>query len=59
MKESSDTEKKGMRRGNPPLSATSVYPSESDKYKGKKDKVGSYTSCVKNGVLAGKQQTRE
>ena len=58
MKESSDTEKKGMRRGNPPLSATSVYPSESDKYKGK-DKVGSYTSCVKNGVLAGKQQTRE
>ena len=34
MKESS--EKKGMRRrGNPPLSATSVYPSESDKYKGK------------------------
>ena len=35
MKESSDMEKKGMRRGNPPLSATSVYPSESDKYKGK------------------------
>ena len=57
MKESSDTEKKGMRRGNPPLSgATSVYPSESDKYKGK-DEVGSY-SCVRNGV-AGKKQTRE
>ena len=57
MKESSDTEKKGMRRGNPPLSgATSVYPSESDKYKGK-DEVGSY-SCVRNGVT-GKQQTRE
>ena len=56
MKESSDKEKKGMRRGNPPLSATSVYPSESDKYKGK-DKVGSY-SCVRIGV-AGKQQTRE
>ena len=48
MKESSDTEKKGMRRGNPPLSgATSVYPSESDKYKGK-DEVGSY-SCVRTG----------
>jgi hypothetical protein len=47
MKESSDTEKKGMRRGNPPLSATSLYPSESDKYKGK-DEVGSY-SCVRNG----------
>ena len=56
MKESSDNEKKGMRRGNPPLSATSVYPSESDRYK-RKDKVGSY-SCVRNGV-AGKQQTRE
>jgi len=58
MKESSDTEKKGMRRGNPALSATSVYPSESDKYKKKgKDEVGSY-SCVRIGV-AGKQQTRE
>ena len=56
MKESSDTEKKGMRRGNPPLSATSIYPSESDKYKGK-DEVGS-DRCVRNGV-AGKQQTRE
>ena len=56
MKESSDTEYKGMRRGKPPPSAPSVYPSESDKYKGK-DKVGSY-SCVRNGV-AGKQQTRE
>jgi hypothetical protein len=56
MKESSDTDKKGMRRGKPPLSATSVYPSESDKHKGK-DEVGSY-SCVRNRV-AGKQQTRE
>jgi hypothetical protein len=56
MKESSDTEKKGMRRGNPPLSTTSVHPLESDKYKGK-DEVGS-DRCVRNGV-AGKQQTRE
>ena len=56
MKESSDTEKKGMRRGNPPLSATSVHPSESDKYKGK-DEVGSYNG-VRNGV-AEKKQTRE
>ena len=44
------------RGNNPPLSATSVYPSESDKYMGK-DEVGSY-SCVRNGV-AGKQQARE
>ena len=56
MKESSDTEYKGMGRGNPPLSATSVHPSESDKYKGKDD-VGSY-SCIRN-VIAGKKQTRE
>ena len=56
MKESSDTDKKGMRRGNPPLSTTSVHPLESDKYKGK-DEVGSY-SCVRNRV-AGKKQTRE
>ena len=55
-KKSSDMEKKGMRRGHLLLSATSVYPSESDKYKGK-DEVGSY-SCVKNGV-AEKKQTRE
>ena len=54
MKESSDTEYKGMGRGNnPPLSATLVYPSESDK----KDEVGSY-SCVRSGV-PGKHQTRE
>ena len=52
MKESSDMEEKGMRRDNPPLSATSVYPSESEKYKGK-DEVGSYI-CVRNKV-AGKQ----
>ena len=56
MKESSDTDFKGMGRGNPPVSATSVYPSESEKYKGKAE-VGSYT-CVRNWV-AGKQQTRE
>ena len=48
MKESSDTEYKEVGRGNnPPLSATSVYPSELDKYKGKAE-VGSY-SCVRNG----------
>jgi hypothetical protein len=35
-----DTEYKGMGRDNPPLSATSVYFSESDKHKGT-DEVGS------------------
>ena len=59
MKESSDTEyNKGMGGiGNPPLSATSVYPSESDKYKGKSE-VGRYSGCVRKGVLW-TQQTRD